>query len=106
MCFKLFAFLGALLKHTRNKVGTYPKFKCCMGYSRFMKKTLKYPLLAFMIAALMNGAVLPAYSAIEDTLPDIGTTAGGTLSINQEIIMGDAITRQIRASTLLFMTHC
>lgn len=101
MCFKLFAFLGALLKHTRNKVGTYPKFKCCMGYSRFMKKTLKYPLLAFMIAALMNGAVLPAYSAIEDTLPDIGTTAGGTLSINQEIIMGDAITRQIRASTPL-----
>ena len=41
-----------------------------------MKKNLKYPLLAFMIAALMNGAVLPAYSAIEDTLPDIGTTAG------------------------------
>lgn len=71
------------------------------GILTFHEEKFKHPLLAFMIAALMNGAVLPAYSAIEDTLPDIGTTAGGTLSINQEIIMGDAITRQIRASTPL-----
>ncbi|AFH92137.1 M48 family metalloprotease [Providencia stuartii] len=66
-----------------------------------MNKKLKNPLLVLLIAACVNGAVLPAYSAVEDTLPDIGTTAGGTLSINQEIIMGDAITRQIRASTPL-----
>ncbi len=66
-----------------------------------MTKKLKYPLLAILMSALIHGAVLPAYSAVEDTLPDIGTTAGGTLSINQEIIMGDAITRQIRGSTPL-----
>lgn len=69
-----------------------------------MNKKLKYPLLAILMSALIHGAVLPAYSAVEDTLPDIGTTAGGTLSINQEIIMGDAITRQIRGSTPSFMT--
>ncbi len=72
-----------------------------MGYHDQMTKKLKYPLLALLITALMNSTVLPAYGAIEDTLPDIGTTAGATLSINQEIIMGDAITRQIRASTPL-----
>lgn len=66
-----------------------------------MKKKLKNPLLVLLITACVNAAILPAYSAVEDTLPDIGTTAGGTLSINQEIIMGDAITRQIRASTPL-----
>ncbi|SPY77772.1 Putative Zn-dependent protease, contains TPR repeats [Providencia rustigianii] len=66
-----------------------------------MTKKLKYPLLAVFMSALIHGAILPAYSSVEDTLPDIGTTAGGTLSINQEIIMGDAITRQIRGSTPL-----
>lgn len=66
-----------------------------------MNKKLRSPLLALLIAAFINSVVLPAYSSVEDTLPDIGTTAGGTLSINQEIIMGDAITRQIRASTPL-----
>lgn len=72
-----------------------------MGYHDQMTKKFKYPLLALVITTLINSTVLPAYGAIEDTLPDIGTTAGGTLSINQEIIMGDAITRQIRASTPL-----
>lgn len=66
-----------------------------------MNKKLKNPLISLLIATCVSGISLPTYSAVEDSLPDIGTTAGGTLSINQEIIMGDAITRQIRASTPL-----
>ncbi len=66
-----------------------------------MNSKLRNPLLALLISALTLGPIFPALSAVEDTLPDIGTTAAGTLTINQEILMGDAITRQIRASTPL-----
>lgn len=36
-------------------------------------------------------------AAVSDPLPDIGTTAGGILSINQELALGDFYQRQMRA---------
>ncbi|BFO11302.1 M48 family metallopeptidase [Serratia rubidaea] len=40
-------------------------------------------------------------AASQDQLPDMGTTAGGTLSIGQEMAMGDFYVRQLRASAPL-----
>lgn len=59
---------------------------------------LKKSLLASLIVTLLTGSLLPARADISDNLPDIGTTAGGTLSINQELAMGDFYVRQLRAS--------
>ncbi|MBK4728272.1 M48 family metallopeptidase [Erwinia sp. MYb375] len=59
---------------------------------------LKKSLLASLMVTLLAGSVLPARADISDNLPDIGTTAGGTLSINQELAMGDFYVRQLRAS--------
>jgi len=59
---------------------------------------LKKNLLATLIVTLLAGSQLPAHADISDNLPDIGTTAGGTLSINQELAMGDFYVRQLRAS--------
>lgn len=73
----------------------------CKGRIYFMKNTLKNPILAVLIATLTFGPWATAYSSVEDTLPDMGTTAAGTLTIDQEILLGDAFTRQIRASTPL-----
>lgn len=42
-----------------------------------------------------------AIADIDDNLPDIGTTAGGTLTINQELIMGDYYLRQLRGGAPL-----
>lgn len=68
-----------------------------------MKLRLKKPLVALLVSTLLSTSVLPAHAAIdiEDTLPDMGTTAGSTLSINQEIAMGDYYTRQLRNSAPL-----
>lgn len=57
-------------------------------------KTLSAILIGMM---LMN----PASADVQDNLPDIGTTAGGTLSINQELAMGDFYVRQLRAGAPL-----
>ncbi|MBC8944529.1 tetratricopeptide repeat protein [Xenorhabdus indica] len=67
-----------------------------------MKKTsTKKPLIAILVSLTLFGN-LPALSApVADSLPDIGTTAGSTLSINQEIELGDFYIRQIRAGTPL-----
>ncbi|AXU94059.1 MAG TPA: hypothetical protein DD850_12540 [Erwinia persicina] len=59
---------------------------------------LKKNLLATLMVTLLAGSQLPAHADISDNLPDIGTTAGGTLSINQELAMGDFYVRQLRAS--------
>ncbi|MBD8164105.1 beta-barrel assembly-enhancing protease [Erwinia persicina] len=59
---------------------------------------LKKSLLATLMVTLLAGSQLPAHADISDNLPDIGTTAGGTLSINQELAMGDFYVRQLRAS--------
>ena len=65
-----------------------------------MINRLKRCALASMIAALA-AASLPVSADISDMLPDIGTTAGNTLSINQELAMGDFYVRQLRASAPL-----
>ncbi|WP_437613689.1 beta-barrel assembly-enhancing protease [Erwinia sp. V71] len=67
-----------------------------------MFNQLKKSLIASLIATLLAGSSLPSYADdIANSLPDIGTTAGGTLSINQELQMGDFYVRQLRASAPL-----
>ncbi|MTD28584.1 beta-barrel assembly-enhancing protease [Erwinia sorbitola] len=63
-----------------------------------MSIRLKKSLLASLLVTLLTSSLLPARADISDNLPDIGTTAGGTLSINQELAMGDFYVRQLRAS--------
>lgn len=56
------------------------------------------------VIALILGTLItstPVMAASNDQLPDMGTTAGATLSINQELQMGDFYVRQLRASTPL-----
>ncbi|WP_407072677.1 M48 family metalloprotease [Pectobacterium carotovorum] len=57
--------------------------------------------MSVLFGALLAGNLLPAQADTQDRLPDIGTTAGGTLSINQELAMGDFYVRQLRASAPL-----
>jgi predicted Zn-dependent protease len=57
-------------------------------------KTLSAAIIALSLSA-------PSLADIDDNLPDIGTTAGGTLTINQELIMGDYYLRQLRGGAPL-----
>src|SRR5471032_555902 len=84
-----------------------------------MAMRFKKTLTALLVGSLMAGSLTPALAddssywttpiassnpnkpSITDQLPDMGTTAGGTLSINQELQMGDFYVRQMRASTPL-----
>lgn len=66
-----------------------------------MFNRLKKNVIASLYVTLLAGSVLPSRADVADTLPDIGTTAGGTLSINQELQMGDFYVRQLRASAPL-----
>ena len=76
-----------------------------------MALSMRKPLLAALLGALSLSATQPAPAAaplpaadatpLADQLPDIGTTAGGTLSINQELQMGDFYVRQLRGSAPL-----
>ena len=59
---------------------------------------LKKSLLTSLVITSLAGAIIPANADVTDNLPDIGTTAGSTLSINQELAMGDFYVRQLRAS--------
>ncbi len=56
-----------------------------------------------LLATLLGGMLFTgtAIADVQDDLPDIGTTAGGTLSINQEIAMGDFYSRQLRGNAPL-----
>ena len=45
-----------------------------------MFRQLKKNLVATLIAALTIGQVAPAFADTADTLPDMGTSAGSTLS--------------------------
>ncbi len=65
-----------------------------------MFRQLKKPV-ATLIAALALGQVAPAFADPADTLPDMGTSAGSTLSIGQEMQMGDFYVRQLRGSAPL-----
>lgn len=59
-------------------------------------------LTHFLATVLIALAVLtPAAANIDDNLPDIGTTAGNSLTINQEIVMGDYYLRQLRGGAPL-----
>lgn len=66
-----------------------------------MFRQLRKTLLATLIASLTLGQALPAFADSADTLPDMGTTAGSTLSIGQEMQMGDYYVRQLRGSAPL-----
>ena len=54
-----------------------------------MFRQLKKTLVATAIASLTLGSIGPAFADSADTLPDMGTSAGSTLSIGQEMQMGD-----------------
>ncbi|WP_039055850.1 beta-barrel assembly-enhancing protease [Enterobacter sp. Bisph1] len=67
-----------------------------------MFRQLKRTLVATLIAALSAGAIAPTWAdSIDSTLPDMGTSAGSTLSIGQELEMGDYYVRQLRGSAPL-----
>lgn len=66
-----------------------------------MFRQLKKTLVATLIASLTLGQALPAFADSADSLPDMGTTAGSTLSIGQEMQMGDYYVRQLRGSAPL-----
>ncbi len=53
-----------------------------------MFRQLKKTLVATAIASLTLGSIGPAFADSADTLPDMGTSAGSTLSIGQEMQMG------------------
>ncbi|MFU9137877.1 M48 family metalloprotease [Erwinia tasmaniensis] len=65
-----------------------------------MLNRFKQCAIASLLLSLSATAV-PVSADISDNLPEIGTTAGGTLSINQELAMGDFYVRQLRGSTPL-----
>lgn len=62
---------------------------------RQLKKTLIATLIMTLTAAQADDAIF------SDNLPDMGTSAGSTLSIGQELQMGDYYVRQLRASAPL-----
>ena len=66
-----------------------------------MFKQLKKTLVATLITTLFAAQVAPAFADVADQLPDMGTTAGNTLSIGQELQMGDFYVRQLRGSAPL-----
>ena len=66
-----------------------------------MLNRLKKTLLAALIPTLMLMPHASAWADVSDSLPDMGTTAGSTLSIDQEMQMGDFYVRQLRASAPL-----
>lgn len=64
-----------------------------------MNTFLKKPLAVLLSLALTLPVLPAAQAAVEDALPEIGTTAGGTLSIGQENLMGNFYLRMIRSSS-------
>lgn len=62
---------------------------------------LSKTVIATLLSSLLLTSTIPAKAETQDLLPDIGTSAGATLSIDQELAMGDFYLRQIRASTPL-----
>ncbi|VTN10781.1 Uncharacterised protein [Raoultella terrigena] len=53
-----------------------------------MFRQLKKTLVATVIASLTLGSILPAFADSADTLPDMGTSAGSTLSIGRKCRWG------------------
>lgn len=63
--------------------------------------TARITLAGLLVSTLSAGIPNAARADIADTLPDMGTTAGGTLTIDQELQMGDYYVRQLRGSAPL-----
>lgn len=61
---------------------------------------LRKSLITSAVIALLGWSSIAAADVV-DNLPDMGTTAGETLSINQELQMGDYYVRQLRGSAPL-----
>ncbi|HFV9291841.1 beta-barrel assembly-enhancing protease [Serratia fonticola] len=61
----------------------------------------KTALTVLLLGSLCTSALAPVNAQTQDQLPDMGTSAGGTLSIGQELTMGDFYVRQLRASAPL-----
>ena len=61
----------------------------------------KTALTVLLFGSLCTSALAPVNAQTQDQLPDMGTSAGGTLSIGQELTMGDFYVRQLRASAPL-----
>ncbi|SLM63904.1 MULTISPECIES: beta-barrel assembly-enhancing protease [Dickeya] len=66
-----------------------------------MLSRFKPTVIAMLAGVLLNASPLSLAQEIPSTLPDIGTTAGATLSINQERVMGDFYLRQLRGGAPL-----
>ena len=66
-----------------------------------MFRQLKKTLVATAIASLTLGSIGPAFADSADTLPDMGTSAGSTLSIGQEMQLGDYYVRRLCGSVRL-----
>ncbi len=66
-----------------------------------MTLTVKQFIAALLITSTCGLSVTPAIADVTDSLPDIGTTAGATLSVNEELQMGDFYVRELRASAPL-----
>lgn len=64
----------------------------------FMTNRLNKTVIAALLSSLLLTNSIPAGAGAQDPLPDIGTSAGATLSIAQEVTMGDFYIRQMRAS--------
>lgn len=62
---------------------------------------LRNTLLATLIMTLLTGSASLHAADLSNQLPDMGTTAGSTLSIGQEIQLGDYYLRQLRNSAPL-----
>ncbi|PVZ83873.1 hypothetical protein C9426_25080 [Serratia sp. S1B] len=61
----------------------------------------KTALAVLLFSSLFTASPTPVKAETQDQLPDIGTAAGGTLTIGQEMTMGDFYVRQLRASAPL-----
>ncbi len=67
-----------------------------------MTFSLRNTLATLILLTSAGGGITAASAAdVTDTLPDIGTTAGATLSINEELQMGDFYVRELRHSAPL-----
>ncbi|WP_315708047.1 M48 family metallopeptidase [Brenneria uluponensis] len=66
-----------------------------------MSNRLGKTVIPILVGTLLASGAITAYAASQDLLPDIGTTAGSTLSINQELAMGDFYLRKLRAGAPL-----
>ncbi|WP_413729679.1 M48 family metalloprotease [Sodalis sp. RH22] len=62
---------------------------------------MKKSLVAGLLTAMVAGGQPVLADELQDQLPDMGTTAGSTLSIDQEMQMGDFYVRQMRGGAPL-----